>query len=117
MLSPSTPEAASFPELDSKNESDAFGSDEEDVEDVAVVLVPVDGGGALRSIRLMAVYTVSMSSRPRRLKRLRCCLLMRISDGGNDDDFTVAGGACAAVLAADVDVDTAATMPPPPSRG
>ena len=77
-----------------------LGSDEDDDDDVAVVL---EFGGALRSMRLMAVYTVSISSRPRRLNRLKCCLLMRISDGGNDDDLTEAGGAWAAVLATDVD--------------
>ena len=92
ILSPSIPEEASLPELDSRNESDVLGSDADEEDDVTVVLVAaVDGGGALRSILLMALYTVSISSRPRRLKRLRCCRLIQISEGGNDDDLEHGG--------------------------
>ncbi len=100
-------EEDSFPLVRTEEELDASREDDE---------MSLDSEfGALFSMRDMAAYTVSMSSRPRRLKRLRWGFLcIRTSAGGREEKDEWSSGLgllVAAAVVAEVQVETV-TKPP-----
>ncbi len=100
-------EEDSFPLVRTEEELDASWEDDE---------MSLDSEfGALFSMRDMAAYTVSMSSRPRRLKRLRWGFLcIRTSAGGREEKDEWSSGLgllVAAAVVAEVQVETV-TKPP-----